>query len=611
MDITNSNIENSIQKYLNEEQSDYAIMLSAEWGVGKTYFIKNTIIPFLKGVAKREIYVSLIGVDSDEQLERKIFEKINPFYKKQKSEVARESEYLESLIHKRVVENKMPKNIVLVFDDLERINPTYFESAMGFINTYIEHYNTKCIFICNEQKLERKVDAYKEIKEKYIRFTYSFKANFKKILQDKLESLDNAPNIKLQEVVYVFRKGSCFNLRTLFFAISIFENVFDEIENKIQITTYKEEISQLIFNYICFYSIGHKSKGISHNILSKITAAYSSYGFDDIDLSDDKSFFDSFDDNIDDNNDKEVEDNESRVITDLQKSFFGKDPINFQYFESIASYIATGFFSIQQLQVDIKDAVTVLENNNLKLIKEQIENIFTLKNDEYVGVIKNLMKSAEEGELDLISYVSFFHKLGWVKSYNLKGIEDYQILIDKLYKGVKVALSNERLIHVPHLENQIQYLHVSDKYDESFNKFSDFVIQTNNKVENNHVSNEIGYLLHCIEEDKKNLISEIVSNKERLSLNATNAKEVFSALINADTDIIQSFSKALDVRYVVRQSNNIHSPTRENEMEFIKELYGLLENAPFLKEGNLEKMSYVQLHYLRKYLLSYIENGKK
>lgn len=142
-------IKTEIEKYLNKENTDYAIMIDGEWGVGKTHFITHTMQDCFNEAKKRMIYISLIGLDSDETLERKIFNQINPFYTSEETKIAKEAEYLESLINKPSKKTYIPENIVLILDDLERINPAFFEAAMGYLNTFIEHNNTKCIFVCN------------------------------------------------------------------------------------------------------------------------------------------------------------------------------------------------------------------------------------------------------------------------------------------------------------------------------------------------------------------------------------------------------------------------------------------------------------------------------
>lgn len=42
--MPNRPIIKAIKRYLNDDTSDYAIMLSGEWGAGKSYFVKKEVM---------------------------------------------------------------------------------------------------------------------------------------------------------------------------------------------------------------------------------------------------------------------------------------------------------------------------------------------------------------------------------------------------------------------------------------------------------------------------------------------------------------------------------------------------------------------------------------
>ena len=74
----------------------------------------------------------------------------------------------------------IPDNRVLFFDDLERIDTTKIDiqSVLGYINSYTEHKHLKVIIISNDEKLD---DAYKNFKEKTIRFSVEYKNDISSI----------------------------------------------------------------------------------------------------------------------------------------------------------------------------------------------------------------------------------------------------------------------------------------------------------------------------------------------------------------------------------------------------------------------------------------------
>lgn len=46
--MTNSELNEYILHYLKEDRTKSAIMLTAGWGTGKSYYIQNELIPFLE-----------------------------------------------------------------------------------------------------------------------------------------------------------------------------------------------------------------------------------------------------------------------------------------------------------------------------------------------------------------------------------------------------------------------------------------------------------------------------------------------------------------------------------------------------------------------------------
>ena len=44
-----------IKRYLEEDKTHTAIMLTGEWGSGKTYYVENILVPFLQREKKNRI----------------------------------------------------------------------------------------------------------------------------------------------------------------------------------------------------------------------------------------------------------------------------------------------------------------------------------------------------------------------------------------------------------------------------------------------------------------------------------------------------------------------------------------------------------------------------
>ncbi|MBU2766730.1 hypothetical protein HAP94_11095 [Acidithiobacillus ferrivorans] len=171
-------IEEAVEQYLLSPDTDYAIMITGKWGVGKTYFVKNVIDKIIQKQNLKLMYVSLYGLSTCKDLNQHVFTAAYPFtgttgYKigKAVTETILKREDISFAAH----DLDFPiKNAVLVFDDLERVNGNdAVQRMLGCINRYVEQKIIKTIIICDEKQLIKNND-YTKTKEKVVRFTYSF-----------------------------------------------------------------------------------------------------------------------------------------------------------------------------------------------------------------------------------------------------------------------------------------------------------------------------------------------------------------------------------------------------------------------------------------------------
>ena len=72
--MTGTELNNYIKHYLEKDKTHTAIMLTGEWGSGKTYYIENELIPFLtEGKKNRCVVVSLYGIESISDISKSIY----------------------------------------------------------------------------------------------------------------------------------------------------------------------------------------------------------------------------------------------------------------------------------------------------------------------------------------------------------------------------------------------------------------------------------------------------------------------------------------------------------------------------------------------------------
>jgi DNA polymerase III delta prime subunit len=185
----------AIQNYLESDMPNAALLINGEWGAGKTYFWKNSIVPMLEKKSRHHVYVSLYGVSSHAEIEQQVLYGIFPFLD---SKIARLGKFIGEMNGYRVPPIKyVPKlhRAVFCFDDLERSSLTVSD-VLGYINRFIEQYETHVLILANEVQITD--DRYSAVKEKVIGKTFAMKpdmdlamSNIWSTLKNKSRLLDN------------------------------------------------------------------------------------------------------------------------------------------------------------------------------------------------------------------------------------------------------------------------------------------------------------------------------------------------------------------------------------------------------------------------------------
>ncbi len=167
----------AICDYVRKPYTDYAIMLNGKWGSGKTYFWNNNLRDKIDKITIGEkkyktIYISLYGVNSLEEISKKLFIETNPMLSKTLKKFVENKkgnsipEYVKTGLDMANLFGSMNFNSdkvdfsklftvddkVLCFDDLERANIDVID-ILGYINNFVEHDGIKTIIICNEEEL--------------------------------------------------------------------------------------------------------------------------------------------------------------------------------------------------------------------------------------------------------------------------------------------------------------------------------------------------------------------------------------------------------------------------------------------------------------------------
>ncbi len=275
-----------IENYLKQDKSNRAIMLTAPWGEGKTYYVNNQLKNHLQQKELNYVIISLYGIKDLTELNKQLFLEIKlQKLKQDKSVLSTLKTYSKTIVSglwgigKTILKNvakidldinlKEPnweelfnsvdlKNRLIIFDDLERTNIDLIE-FMGYVNNLVEQDGIKVLIITNEQELKhyvtRKNDKgekytefdditkkYLRIKEKTISDTIIFNCDYVKAIDGVIDLFSNAKfknminhtstitqkNTK-QRILLLMDYLQNHNLRTLMLACQKTNDLFEKL----------------------------------------------------------------------------------------------------------------------------------------------------------------------------------------------------------------------------------------------------------------------------------------------------------------------------------------------------------------------------------------------
>lgn len=314
MAVSNEYIIDYVTKYINNNiKLPSAIMINGKWGCGKSYFVKEILIPNLKSVFpnKKIAFITLNGISSSQEIEKRIqaaIIKLNLDEKNQEN-IMETISGLDSCfdniningvlsvfsgigkIAKRVVTSKALENTILFFDDLERCTIDA-NISLGIINDLIEHKKCKCILIANEDEIKQKNTSsieYNSIKEKFISRTLYYHPNTKDFLHEIYTNTyfcklpNNVGKVIWKNISNNFLEITDNNLRTLLSAISLINEVCVIIKDYLPDN---KELTELIYSEVSlnlyFVEMWYKA---NHNrpesILKDDFYSYYNFGLDE------------------------------------------------------------------------------------------------------------------------------------------------------------------------------------------------------------------------------------------------------------------------------------------------------------------------------------------
>lgn len=458
-----------LKNYVLNIQTDFAILLDGEWGCGKTYFLKNefkeeiekeVFLTKEKEMHYDVVYISLFGIQTVEQLQQKLTIELNPFLKTKAAAIGgmifsklggmigfdmKEEDAQKALN----IFGTIPQNKILVFDDLERLPGDLLNEVLGFINNYTEHQGVKVIIIAHEKVLDEKVTDYRKIKEKLIRFTYTYQPDLAAVYPEFILRYDDDSYQKflLNQKTFIcqtFEKGQHKNLRTLRFVLDLFSGVFAAVGGIDQINDeYRPEILHRFLFFLMTYAIEYKKDGITDAKIEALKQMGSMLESGGLTL----RFFDMPDkqEPEEEDNIKEKQKPDYNFSRQFERIYITSSGQTYHYYEFLRQFIHTGNLNKDVLADECIDININSENAKLKpeyVALRKFDNCLLLEDDEFDSIYKEVLHFVSVGTYPLKQYPNIFANIVNCEMAKVKGVLVDEELINLFKSAIdKVAES--------------------------------------------------------------------------------------------------------------------------------------------------------------------------
>lgn len=293
----NTQLISYLDEYLQMQTPQFAVMITGKWGCGKTYFIKNIKDQWCssnKNVSEnsidlKPIYVSLNGLSSINSVIRKVKTVLYPILYSKGATVAKTvilsalriasksfldldkdgaGEDMNNLLDAEgIIEvfksdsDTLEGNRVMILDDVERCKIP-LDELFGFINSIVEHSNSKVILICDEEKLDQVANKeglateYKNFKEKLVGQTFALKVNYADIAGQFIDKLSNPIiNSNRDLIIDLFIASKRENLRLIRHCLIDIKRFFEQLPENIKENPNYDQFVKNIVAYVVIASI--------------------------------------------------------------------------------------------------------------------------------------------------------------------------------------------------------------------------------------------------------------------------------------------------------------------------------------------------------------------
>ncbi len=270
---TNQGIRDFLASYCRRESPKYAVMITGEWGAGKTWLVNE----IMKQEGLEHFRISLFGISTRQEVYDEFFAQCHPMLASAGTRVVagiargilsrvtfplgsadmQSQSQLESLGLKELLINNKDKIVIL--DDFERCRLPVRE-ALGIISNLLDEDSCKVIIISNDNEIQD--TEYASYKEKAVAYTFKAEPEAELALDQFWDIMashhlnDKSVN-EIKEIVGIVHDQSGYmNLRHLKISLEAFERLYSCLPDSAK--EKGELVKQLLYIHSIFsYEVLH------------------------------------------------------------------------------------------------------------------------------------------------------------------------------------------------------------------------------------------------------------------------------------------------------------------------------------------------------------------
>lgn len=311
--MTYQELNQYILHYMTKDKTKSAIMLTAPWGTGKSYYIQNELKPFLEKEENGKIkclIVSLYGLKSLYEVSKALYFESRISFLNKSSEKVTTGKFVVTTLLKGVTslfsidvshpdEEKQElfesvdlSGKLIIFEDLERSGIDILE-VLGYVNNLVEQDGVKVLLVANEDEIiqykpietENKDEqktlelldnlsehknrsltdntiTYLKVKEKTVSDTIQFEEDYPTAIKDIIRSFNNTTlnnfidSESVEKVLNIMKTCKTSNLRSFIYSCQKAADIFNNIDGKYMSN---DDFIKAIFYGILYFVLKQKT----------------------------------------------------------------------------------------------------------------------------------------------------------------------------------------------------------------------------------------------------------------------------------------------------------------------------------------------------------------